>query len=126
MNTNLSPPSLVGESPFRKWLIQCGGIAVGLLNKMVEHLAEIARKSSNTRLYFRGQEIIPIEILSQKFGVTTRTLRRYRSDGKLEYYISKDGRTVFVTQTQFDKYIEDNFICSTDLESNVTDNGENQ
>lgn len=125
MNTNLSPPSLVGESPFRKWLIQCGSIALGLLKNAVEHLSEIARKSSSTRLYFRGQEIIPIELLSQKFGVTIRTFRRYRSTGKLEYYISKDGRTVFVTQSQFDKFIEDNFICSTELQTKVTDNGEN-
>ncbi len=36
-----------------------------------------------------------------------------RAEGKMEYYISNDGRTIFMTQDQFDDYVLQNFVNVT-------------
>lgn len=128
MNSNLSPPDYTGETPFKRWLALAGKSALGLLHKITELLYEISTGSPRTRLYYRGEEVIPIEVLARTFGISIRTLRRYRSSGKLEYYISKDGRQIFLLKSQFERFIDANFVCSTELhdnENNIdTGNGE--
>lgn len=127
MNSNLYPPDYNGETPFKRWLAISGKIALGLLSRITEQLCEISTGELRPRLLYRGEEVIPIEVFSRSFGISIRTLRRYRGSGKLEYFISKDGRQIFLLQSQFEKFIETNFVCSTDMENNIdTGNGETQ
>lgn len=112
---NTTPPQKPNEpTPYRKWMMDALGIVIFILNRMAASLAELVRKTAKTRLLYKGSEIIMLEDLSIGLGISGRTVRRYGSDGKFEYYASKDGRRSFLTQEQFDRFIENNFILSTE------------
>lgn len=108
MNTT-PPPQPKDMRPFSKWMMDTASIVVYLLNSIADSLADIVEKSNKPRLSFKGSPIIMMEDIAVGLNKTTRTLRKMRSSGKMEYYISEDGRTVFMTQAQFDDYVLNNF-----------------
>ena len=88
---NTKPPDQPRDTtPLSKWMMDTMTIVVYLLNsiRMLEDLAIGLNK-------------------------TTRTIRKMRAEGKMEYYISNDGRTIFMTQDQFDDYVLQNFVNVT-------------
>lgn len=112
---NTTPPAKPNEpTPYRKWMMDAIGIVIFILNRMAASLTELVRKTSRTRLSYKGSEIIMLEDLSIGLGISGRTVRRYGNDRRFEYYSSKDGRRSFLTQEQFDRFIEDNFILSSE------------
>lgn len=94
----------------KKWLMDAVGIMVFHLGSIAESIKELVIKSSRPKLRIKGKEIIMVEDLAIGLGKSTRTFRRLRSEGKLSYWVSKDGHTVFVTQDQFEEYILNNFV----------------
>lgn len=104
---NTTPPRQPGEpTPYRKWMMDAIGMQICLLNDISNSLKEIVTNSIRPRLRFKGKEIIMFEDLAIGLNKTIRTLRKKRANGEMEYYISEDGRSVFMTQEQFDTYIE--------------------
>lgn len=112
MNTTPKPqPKDTG--PFSKWMMDTASIAIYLLNSIADSLAKLVRNTGRPRLTYKGSAIILMDDLAVGLNKTTRTLRKIRADGKMEYYVSNDGRTVFMTQAQFDDYIIRNFVNVT-------------
>lgn len=115
---NTTPPRQPGEpTPYRKWMMDAIGMVINLLSSIAGSLKEIVAKSGRPRLKLHGKEIIMFEDLAFGLNKTTRTLRKLRSEGKMSYYISNDGRTIFLTQDQFEKYIESAYQCVTGYSS---------
>lgn len=111
---NTTPPKQPGEpTPYRKWVMDAIGMVINLLSSIAGSLKEIMTKSGRPRLKLHGKEIIMFEDLAFGLNKSTRTLRKLRSEGKMSYYISNDGRTIFLTQDQFEKYIENTYQCVT-------------
>lgn len=112
---NTTPPKQPGEpTPYRRWIMDAMSMVINLLNSIADSMKELVTKSGRPRLKLHGKEIIMFEDLAFGLNKTTRTLRKLRSEGKISYYISNDGRTIFLTQDQFDKYIETSFQCVGD------------
>lgn len=109
MNTTLAPQPHEPNAT-KKWLMDAVGIIVFHLGSMAESFKELVTKSGRPRLHIGGKEIIMVEDLAIGLGKSTRTFRRFRSEKKLSYWISKDGHTVFVTQDQFEDFIYSNFV----------------
>lgn len=109
MNTTLQQQPYEPNAT-KKWLMDAVGIMVFHLGSIAESIKELVVKSSRPKLRIKGKEIIMVEDLAIGLGKSTRTFRRLRSEGKLSYWVSKDGHTVFVTQDQFEEYILNNFV----------------
>lgn len=86
-----------------------------LLKKIIELLIELVKKTKRPVLKYKGKEIIPIERIAIDLNLSPRTIQRYRAKGAIEYYVSQDGHTIFVTEDQFDAFIESYFTLSTEL-----------
>lgn len=107
---NTTPPRQPGEpTPYRRWIMDAVCIMINLLNCIAGSMKELVSKSGRPRLSLNGKEIIMFEDLAFGLNKTTRTLRKLRSEGKISYYISNDGRSIFLTQDQFEKYIEKSY-----------------
>lgn len=90
---------------------------LGTLNRMAGLLAELVAKKSKPRLFYRGKEIILFDDLTTVLKIHPRTSQRYRSSGLIEYYVSRDGHTIFMTSEQLDRYFDTNFVLSTSTEA---------
>lgn len=112
MNTN-PPPILRDTTPYAKWMTDTMGIIVYLLNSIASSLKKIVTRTGRPRLTYQGHEIIMLEDLAIGLNRTPRTLRNLRSEGKIAFYVSLDGRTIFLTQKELDEYIEKNYRLST-------------
>ncbi len=88
-------------------------IVVYLLNSIANSMIKLVKKSNKPQLSYKGSTIIMLEDLAIGLNKTTRTIRKMRAEGKMEYYISNDGRTIFMTQDQFDDYVLQNFVNVT-------------
>ena len=73
-------------------------------------LIAIQKDAPKLSLTFRGEAIIPLEILTEAFRVKSRTFLRYAEAGLLEIYAARIGNLKFVTQKSFDEFIERNFL----------------
>ena len=117
--TKPPPQPPVNAQPYQKWIMDTFGVALFLLSKIANSLAELVSKTNRVRLSYKGKTIIMVQDIAIGLNLSTRTIKRYRSDEKLKYYLSLDGHTVFTTQEQFDEFIEKNFVHSDD--SRATD-----
>ncbi len=104
------PPTQPGEpTPYKKWIMDSITTVIYILNSIAETLKAILSKTARQRLKIDGSEILMIEDIALGMSKSPRTFRKFRAEGKLDYYISNDGRTVFMTQEQFEQYIKRNF-----------------
>lgn len=69
--------------------------------------------SSRSRLYYRGEPIILLTDLVTGLDVSEKTIKRYRDAGKLTVYESKEGNIKFVLQSDFDTFLDNYFISSS-------------
>lgn len=111
-DTTPPPKPTIGNSPFQKWMMDAVGIIILLLTRIVKSLAVKPDVAKRTRLCYRGREIIMFDAITQGLNISNRTAQRYRQSGKMKFYVSKDGRTVFTTTELFDEYIDENFVRS--------------
>lgn len=108
---NTLPPTQPGEpTPYRKWIMDSISTVIHILNSIADTLKAILSKMGRQKLNIGGSEIIMLEDVAIGMNKSPRTFRKFRADGKLDYYISADGRTVFVTQEQFEAFISRNFL----------------
>lgn len=63
-------------------------------------------------LSYKGQRIIPLDNVTAGLGITKRTMRKYRDEGKIEIYESTTCGAAFVTQEAFNDFIDKHFISS--------------
>lgn len=63
-------------------------------------------------LTYKGQRIIPLDNVTAGLGITKRTMRKYRDEGKIEIYESLTCGAAFVTQEAFNDFIDKHFISS--------------
>ena len=63
-------------------------------------------------LSYKGQRIIPLDDVTAGLGITKRTMRKYRDEGKIEIYESLTCGVSFVTQEAFNDFIDNHFISS--------------
>ena len=107
---NTRPPDQPKDTtPYHKWMMDTLTIVVYIMNSIADSLKKLVTKSGRQPLKFMGKEIIMLEDVAIGMNKTTRTLRTIRADGKLDYYVSEDGRTIFVTQDQLDEYFSKHF-----------------
>ena len=69
--------------------------------------------SRRNRLYYRGEPIILLTDLVTGLDVSEKTIKRYRDAGKLIVYESKEGNIKFVLQSDFDAFLDNYFISSS-------------
>ncbi len=117
-NSTPPPKPLIGNSPFQKWMMDAIGIIIHLLSRIAKSMAIKAGDGKRVKLRYRGHEIIMFDAITQGLNISNRTAQRYRQSGKMKFYVSKDGRTVFTTAELFDEYIDENFVRSDSLEIN--------
>lgn len=111
---NTKPPDQPRDTtPLSKWMMDTMTIVVYLLNSIASSMIKLVKKSDKPQLSYKGSTIIMLEDLAIGLNKTTRTIRKMRAEGKMEYYISNDGRTIFMTQDQFDDYVLQNFVNVT-------------
>lgn len=111
---NTKPPDQPRDTtPLSKWMMDTMTIVVYLLNSIASSMIKLVKKSNKPQLSYKGSTIIMLEDLAIGLNKTTRTIRKMRAEGKMEYYISNDGRTIFMTQDQFDDYVLQNFVNVT-------------
>lgn len=111
---NTKPPDQPRDTtPLSKWMMDTMTIVVYLLNSIASSMIKLVKKSNKPQLSYKGSTIIMLEDLAVGLNKTTRTIRKMRAEGKMEYYISNDGRTIFITQDQFDDYVLQNFVNVT-------------
>lgn len=111
---NTKPPDQPRDTtPLSKWMMDTMTIVVYLLNSIASSMIKLVKKSNKPQLSYKGSTIIMLEDLAVGLNKTTRTIRKMRAEGKMEYYISNDGRTIFMTQDQFDDYVLQNFVNVT-------------
>ncbi len=63
-------------------------------------------------LLYKGQRIIPLDDVTAVLGITKKTMRKYRDEGKIEIYESTTCGAAFVTQEAFNDFIDNHFISS--------------
>lgn len=111
---NTKPPDQPRDnSPFSKWMMDTMTIVVYLLNSIAGSMIKLVKSSDKPQLSYKGSAIIMFEDLAIGLNKTPRTLRKMRAEGKMEYYVSHDGRMIFMTQDQFDDYVQRNFVNIT-------------
>ncbi|MBF0731777.1 hypothetical protein [Bacteroides acidifaciens] len=111
---NTKPPDQPRDTtPLSKWMMDTMTIVIYLLNSIANSMIKLVKKSDKPQLSYKGSTIIMLEDLAIGLNKTTRTIRKMRAEGKMEYYISNDGRTIFMTQDQFDNYVLQNFVNVT-------------
>lgn len=86
------------------------------LRRIVELLTELVLKKKEKPLLYRGREVIPIDKVCRGINISERTMRRYRKEEKIKYYVSIDGRFMFLLPEQVDDFFDENFRLSTDPE----------
>lgn len=90
---------------------------------VMAHLALIEERARSpggnnrqNRLYYRGEPIILLNDLVTGLDVSEKTIKRYRDAGKLTVYESKGGNIKFVLQSDFDAFLDNYFISSSNPE----------
>ena len=69
--------------------------------------------SPRPRLFYHGEPIIPLDDVVTGLDVSEKTIRRYRDAGKITVYESKEGNIKFVLQSDFDTFLEQTFISTS-------------
>lgn len=115
METTKPPPQPpISNQPYQKWMMDTLGIAVFISSRIAQAIADLSVRAKKTTLRYKGKQIIMFDEFAIGMNLSTRTLQRYRAEGKIKYYVSNDGHTTFTTQEQFDDFIERNFVASDD------------
>ena len=86
---NTKPPDQPRDTtPLSKWMMDTMTIVVYLLNSIANSMIKLVKKSNKPQLSYKGSTIIMLEDLAIGLNKTTRTIRKMRAEGKMEYYIS--------------------------------------
>lgn len=90
---------------------------------VMAHLALIEERARSpcgngrrSKLYYRGEPIILLTDLVTGLDVSEKTIKRYRDAGKLTVYESREGNIKFVLQSDFDAFLDNHFISSSNPE----------
>ena len=90
---------------------------------VMAHLALIEERARSpggngrrSKLYYRGEPIILLTDLVTGLDVSEKTIKRYRDAGKLTVYESREGNIKFVLQSDFDAFLDNYFISSSNPE----------
>lgn len=87
-----------------------------------EAFLSLVKEKPQGQVSYKGNPIIPLEILTELFRTQPRTFMRYAEEGLIEIHVAQKGNLKFVTQQAFDDFIDCNFKVVGKQRNFLTDN----